>query len=742
MEILCFLAGVSYVYTKSLLYLVFLVVTGLLSCRWAMVIWFLLGTFWNVGHEWWIADQGMPRQNIQIIPTARLEGEIVAIPINKEGGGSQFQFLLARLNDKRVRATVLLSCYNHCPQFKVGERWHFQAKLKKPRNLENPGGFDYVRFLQARHIHWTGYIQSHSAQRVGKDEHLTSLVTLREHLAGVVEKLIPKTPSLGIIEALTVGLTSHIEKAQWELFRRTGTTHLMVISGAHIGLVAGFSFALIRWLWTLGSRLCLYYPAPKAASFFSLWMAVIYALLAGFGAPAQRALVACFFLLLKNFLPLRVTSWQAWRYSLLAVLLFEPHNVLLPGFYLSFIAVACLILSSQRFSFSGFKKSLCLQLACLFGLMPLTLYWFSYGALDGLIANFLAIPWVGFIVVPLSLLSLLIVQIWPSSLFLEPVNWAIKLLLYYLRCVDSFSMVNLQFSFNTVLSALALMLAMLLVFFFPLRPIFPAIVILTLTGLFRGFPLIKKGEAQINVLDVGQGLAVVVRTAKHTLIYDTGAKFYGGGDMAKLAIIPFLEHVGIKKVDKVIISHPDMDHRGGLSSLEKRYRIAELLVNDVTFYHRGKNCHDYPSWNWDGISFRFLAIRQKFTDRNNGSCILKIETKTTKLLLPGDIEKLGETYLSKAYGNDLQANILVVPHHGSKTSSSPLFIKNISPEIAVISSGFDNRYHFPHQQTLATLQAQKAKIINTAECGMFSVRISNDQFNNNKFVCQRERSED
>ncbi|WED44612.1 DNA internalization-related competence protein ComEC/Rec2 [Legionella cardiaca] len=725
MEILCFFAGIAFAYSKSLYAFLFLAMSLSLKPRWTLLGCFLVAIFWSVIHNRWVADSDMP-SDVQVITKAILEGEIVSIPTTGFSK-SQFQFLINQLNGKQVKSTVLLACYTHCPKFKVGDFWHFEAKLKKPVNLGNPGGFDYVGWLNARHISWTGYIRPHSAKLLTRVHSPQSLLGFREHLALNVGKLMPKEKVLGVFEALTLGLTNHIDKSQWDLFRRTGTTHLMVISGSHIGLVAGLSFLLMRWLWSRGGRLCLHYPADQAASIVSFLMALIYALIAGFAAASQRSLIACFFLLLKNFLNHRFTAWQAWRYSLLAVLLYEPHDVLSPGFYLSFLAVASLLLGSQRFSAKGFRKTIILQLICLFGLMPLTLFWFSYGAVNGVLANLLAIPLVEFIIVPLSLIALFMAQWWDNSLLLILVSWAIEGLLYYLNWIDALSLLNLNFSFISVLSPLALMLTMLVLLFFPVKTMWPALIVMSMAALFPGYPRVKDGKAEINIIDVGQGLAVSVRTAKHLLIYDTGVKFYQGGDMAKLAIIPYLNTLGIKKVDKVIISHPDLDHRGGLASLEENYKIDELIVNSPSFYHRGKNCHHYPAWQWDGVNFRFLAINKRFKNKNNNSCILQIENKEQKILLTGDIERLAENYLVTHYKGQLQSAVLVLPHHGSKTSSSLPFIKQVAPQFAVISAGFDNRYHFPHKETLQTLQKQRIDFLNTADCGMVTIRLSGDR---------------
>lgn len=723
MEIIYFFIGIGFFYTKAMSWLGLLAGAWFVKPSWSVLIGFILAIAYCLFHEWFIQETGIPQASI--ISKAHLEGKITSLVADK-GNKTQFQYQADRLNDKPIQLNLSLSCYENCPNFQIGERWSLEAKLKKPMNLGNPGAFDYVGWLKARHIDWVGYIKKNSAIRLEAAKPGFNLLRLRESLGREVAQLIPNLRSSAVFNALTLGLTSGLDKKDWDLFRRTGTTHLMVISGAHIGLIAGLSFSLVCWLWSRISRFCLYYPAPKVGSIFGFLMALSYALIAGFAAPAQRALVVCFFVFLKNFLRISFARWQAWRYSLLAVLLWEPHVVLLPGFYLSFIAVALLLIGNQLIPWKGWKKVICLQLICLFGLMPFTLYWFSYGAMNGIAANLLAIPLVGLVIVPLSLLNLaLIPWIKIPALFI-PVHYAIEALFYYLKAVDSFSQINLTFELASVGQVFALMLGMFIILCFRFQIIIPAWVILMYAGLFPGYPRVQNKEVELNVLDVGQGLAIVIRTAKHTLIYDTGAKFYRGGDMAQLAIIPFLKRIGTSKLDKIIISHPDLDHRGGLESLEAEYKPDQLIVNDVNFYHRGFNCHNYPPWEWDGVSFEFLGIQTVFKSKNNNSCILKIQNKAGKVLLTGDIEKLAEHYLVSEYKEKLKSNILVVAHHGSKTSSSAAFIKQVAPEFALISAGFANRYHFPHQQTLNTLQNHGANIINTMNCGMITTRLGSD----------------
>ncbi|KTD63478.1 DNA uptake/competence protein ComA [Legionella spiritensis] len=721
MEILCFCAGIVFFYSQSFYPVLFLIAMLLLRVHWRAIIWFVFAVLWACVHQQWQADRNMPGE--RVLNNVVISGRIISIPsINPDK--IQFQFQVAKLDNRFVTARILLSCYNRCPAFRIGQTWRFQAKLKKPVNLANPGGFDYVRFLKSKHIVWTGYIKNGRATLLDDPGRVGGLHNLRVRLSEILSNNISDGDASGIAQALTLGVTDPIDKSLWELFRRTGTTHLMVISGAHIALVAGVVFWLVNRLWRFSTRLCLLFPAQQIAGLASLGSALIYALLAGFGVPAQRALIACVFLLLPYLFSHRFSTWQGWRYALLMVLLCEPHAVLLPGFYFSFLAVAILILMNKRLTCRGLKKLILLQAACLFGLMPLTLYWFSYGAITGLIANLLAIPWVGYVIVPLAIVNLILLSLTQVTALVMPLVWAIKLLLSYLKYLDMFSFVNLQISLPHLVSVVALMMVMVLFLFLPVRALLPVMSVIAVAACYPNYPRPDNKEAWIYVLDVGQGLAVVVQTARHTLVYDTGVKFYHGSDMGKLAVIPFLKTMGVYRLDKVVISHPDLDHRGGLASIEEQYPISELIVDNTSFYHRGVTCHGYPDWQWDGVRFRFLAIRKKTGNKNNLSCVLQIVSDQNSLLLTGDIERPAEEYLLSVYSRQVQSSILIVPHHGSKTSSSRNFIRQVAPKYAVISAGFDNRYHFPHGQTLHTLREAGVSVLNTIDCGMVTIKMA------------------
>lgn len=721
MEILCFFAGIAFFCLKNAYPIYFLLMVLFFKLRLSVLACFFAGVAWSVCHQWIVADRSMP--DSFVVQDAALQGYVSSIPTHSVGK-TQFQFIIKRLNNQPVHARILLSCYNGCPDFRAGEYWAIHAKLQQPQNLANPGGFDYVKSLAGRHIRWTGYVRRGMQKRMTGYVNPYPLLSLRQHMARSLEQMNFNQQTLGILQALTLGVTSHIAKADWDLFRRTGTTHLMVISGAHIGLIVGLVYGCIQWLWCRFAMLCLWCPAQKVASVGGFTMGAVYALLAGFGVPAQRALWVCLFMLLHRFFSQRIGIWQAWRYALLVVLLFEPHSVMLPGFYLSFIAVAILILINQRFSLTGIKKTLLMQLACLVGLMPLTLYFFSYGAVNGMLANLLAIPWVSFVIVPVGLLTTLLGHwfVLPGQVYL--LSGSIEYLVRYLHWVDALAGVNLTVSYAQFVSPLALMVSIGALVLLPMRRFIPILVMTAIAGLLPAHERIKPGNAQIHVMDVGQGLAVVVNTAKHTLIYDTGVQFYQGGDMGERVVVPYLKTSGIKNVDKIVLSHPDLDHRGGLASIEDAYSVHELIVDNPAFYKRGFSCHHYADWEWDGVSFHFFSLKTALKSKNNSSCVLRISTRGGSVLLSGDIEKLAEDDLVSTYSHQLASSVLVVPHHGSKTSSSPLFLNHVKPHYAIVSYGFDNRYHFPHKEVMHAYQQRHIPVYSTRACGMVSVELT------------------
>ncbi len=721
MEIVCFFTAVVCVYHQ----------TSWLSCGVGLllvfrpslryIVWFVCGMFWAYLHQW-LAIKPIADLH-EVAQTYIITGHVETIPaVNTDK--IKFQFLTDSINQQRLRCHLLLSCYQHCPMFTLGKSFQLKVKLKQANNYANPGTLDWRKRLAAQHIRYIGYVLPNGATMPNYPTHTAYLwLQMRQRLAQHIASRLHDNRIIGIVQALTLGLTQSIDQPLWDLFRRTGTTHLMVISGAHISLVAGMMYGLVKWLWSRCGQLPLVLPAQRVASIIAMLAASLYAGLAGFGVPSQRACMFCLLMFYQNFCHQRFTAWQKWRYALLTVLLLEPHAVMLPGFYLSFIAVAILMIVGQRFSWQGLQQHIGLQVACVLGLMPLTLYWFSYGSINGFCANLVAIPWVSFVIVPLALLAMLS-SLWLNNTWLVPsLQLSIHALLGFLSWVDHYQWLNVSYSLTHAHTAILFMLLPSSLLMLPLPEIVWPLLLATAQQILPPTAALTHGEALIHILDVGQGLAVAVHTQHHHLVYDTGLKFYHGSDIGKMVMIPYLQQMAVKRLDMVVISHPDLDHRGGLQSLQKAYPIDTLLVDNPNFYHQGKSCHQYPAWHWDGVTFRFFALPQRRQSPNNTSCVLQIKTSSGSLLLTGDIEKPAETTLVQYYGAALASTTMLVPHHGSKTSSSPLLVDTVLPQYALVSYGVGNRYHFPHQATLQTYQTRQIPLYDTASCGMITVRI-------------------
>ena len=712
--------GILYLYTSNFYLPLASLLFFFITPRYPIILLFILGVLIAWIHQYQIVPKGIP--DAPVIPHALLQGTIASIPVQNINK-TQFSFALEKINGHPAQGLLQLAWYNKVPPLYAGQRWELSAKIKKPRNFLNPGSYDYVNSLRKRHIVWTGYIRPENSKLLTPPPSSFTWLQLRERLGNALTRLAPDKQKAGIIEALTLNLTTHISQENWNLFRRTGTIHLFGISGEHIALISGLVTLILRWLWSRSSRCCLWIPAISVASIGGLTTALFYAFLAGFEPPVQRALIGCFFYTLYCLGKQRFTQWQVWRYALFGVLCLEPHAVFMQGFYFSFLAVACLLLTHQRWRLKGYKGNLALQLSCLIGLMPLTLYWFSYGSINGFFANLFAIPLVGLLIVPLALVTLCVSSFTWSWMLMKPLSWLIALLFKGLIWTEHLAVLNITWSINWIPFVLSLMGALLMWVLLPVKPFKYLAILWLLIPLFPPRTLIHSGEALIHVLDVGQGLAVSIQTQNHVLLYDTGDQFFQGSDLGAMVILPFYQAIGVKKVDKIVISHPDKDHRGGLKSVESGIKVEELLVNDPRYYDHGLNCHDYPEWEWDGISFRFLPIRESFQDKNNNSCILQVGNAIGRVLLTGDIEKTGEDYLVRTYGNQLASEVLIVPHHGSKTSSSYRFLLEVAPRYAIASLGFDNRFHFPHAKTLASMNSLGIAFFKTDECGMVEITL-------------------
>ena len=599
-----------------------------------------------------------------------------------------------------------------------GERWRFTVRLKRPHGNANPHAFDYEAWLLERNIRATGSIRAR-----GHNERLDTFVQqpdyvlerLRDHLRERFLSALPDAPYLGVLVALTIGDQRAIPTAQWTVFNRTGITHLVSISGLHVTMVAALLAGLVNFLWRRSERLMLWLPAQKAAVLAGWLAALCYALIAGFEVPAQRtfymlSVVALSLCSGRNF-GIRRTLLLA----LLAVLLLDPWAVLATGFWLSFGAVAILFYAgSSRLGEPGgwwamLRQWGVTQWAVTVGSLPLLLLFFQQFSLVSPLANALAIPFVSFIVTPLALIFAVLP--WPPLLQFD--HWMLAQLMKLLEWLGGYPVWQQPAPpLWASLLALAGIVWLLLPRGFPSRwigvlPLLPA--------LFWVAPRPDAGQAWVDVLDVGQGSAVVVRTAEHALLYDAGPMYSAQSDAGQRVVVPYLRAIGVGRLDALVVSHRDKDHSGGVAAVQAAVPIVRTLSSLPEL--GGERCAAGQNWTWDGVRFDILhplnddydadvgAGAAKTTKTNRISCVLRISTERRSVLLTGDIEARNEKDIIERSPSLLRSDVLLVPHHGAKASSSTAFIDAVGARDIVFSAGYRNAFNHPHPEVLERYSA-------------------------------------
>ena len=620
-----------------------------------------------------------------------------------------------------VPPRILLSWYHgwvddelHEPRaLKPGERWRLTVRLKQPHGNANPGGFDYEAWLFERGIRATGYVRPRAiAERVDAlvPRPLYLVERLRHSIRQRFANVLGDAPYLGVLTALAVGDQRAIDNAQWRVFNRTGITHLVSISGMHVTMLAALAATVFGRLWRRSERLALCLPAQKAAILAGGLAAFAYALLSGFAVPAQRtfymlAVVAVALWSGRNFGASRTLAL-----ALLAVLLFDPWAILSPGFWLSFGAVALLFfVAAARVSVRaesphrhpwrtvrGWRTVVAdwgaTQWAVTLGSLPLLLILFQQFSLVSPLANAVAIPVISFLVTPLALLFVVL----PWAPVLHLAHLVMLALMHLLQWLADWPMWQQAAPpLHLVLLALAGVVWLLLPRGFPARWLG---ICLLLPALWPVVERPSEGEAWVDVLDVGQGLAVVVRTANHVLLYDTGPMYSAEADAGQRIIVPWLRSTGISALDALVVTHRDKDHSGGLASVREALPVRKLLSSLPEL--DGEPCVAGQQWAWDGVRFAFLhPVVEDYTKAarktNNMSCVLRVWTDDGGILLTSDIEAADEAALLGRSAAMLRNEVLVAPHHGSRTSSTPAFVAAVGAREVIFPVGYRNRFQHP-----------------------------------------------
>ncbi|WP_417779783.1 DNA internalization-related competence protein ComEC/Rec2 [Stutzerimonas xanthomarina] len=698
----------------SVLPLVLVAGLVLLPFRWRAIGCFLCGFAWACMCAHGALDDRLSTELDG--RTFWLEGKVTGLP-DVRGGVVRFELIDITSRHSGLPSRLRLAWYGG-PVMQAGERWRVAAKLKRPRGLVNPHPFDYEAWLLARQIGASGTIKA--GERVAAAEGgLAWRDQLRQRLLAVDAQ-----GRSGALAALVVGDDSGLSTADWRVLQDTGTVHLMVISGQHVGMLAGLLYGLVALLarWGLWPRGVAWLPC---ACSLALVGALAYGWLAGFEVPVQRALVMVALVLLWRLRYRHLGVWLPLLIALDAVLLLDPLVGLQSGFWLSFLAVAllALVFRGRLGSLSWWRTLGRAQWSMALGLLPILLALGLPVSLSGPIANLFAVPLVSAVIVPFSLLGTTL--LWVPGIG-EPVLWVagglLAVLFDALQWLAGWQPAWLPASlplWSWLLVALGMLLILL-----PSGVPFRALGLMFLLPLL--FPPADKpatGQAEIWLFDVGQGLAVLIRTREHALLYDAGPR-YGDFDIGERVVWPSLRTLGVSGLDLLILSHADSDHAGGASAIQRHMPADRVVSGEPESLPASLNaelCRSGDVWEWDQVSFMLWQSPQA-KDGNQSSCVLLIEANGERLLLTGDIDVQTEQALLSST-MPLDVEWLLVPHHGSRSSSSTAFIEATGAGGALISRSLHNAFGHPHPEVVRRLQAAGAQLHDTAEQGALRIRL-------------------
>lgn len=638
-----------------------------------------------------------------------------------------------------------------------GERWRLTVRLKRPHGNANPHGFDYEAWLLNHNLRATGYVRDDHRSTL-KNERLDAFVPnagniierSRSWLRSRILAALPDKQYAGVIVALVIGDQRAIAQSDWEVFNRTGIGHLISISGLHITMIAGLFAGIVFNLWRRSffttAALPLILPAQKAAAAAGALAALIYVALAGFGVPAQRTLIMLSVVAASAWLSRLPSITHVLCVALFLVVLVDPWAVLWPGFWLSFGAVAIILYASiGRLERHGsaengkkdWRKSLVTatrtQYAVTIGLVPLTMLLFGQFSLISPLANAAAIPLVSLLVAPLSLAG----SILPAPLsgwFLmlaHALISALAALLGWLSGMPAAVWTAPLPSAAIFVIASAGMLWLLAPAGWPMR----WLGLVCFLPLLLAAPLRPTKEAMwVTAFDVGQGSALLIETAHHRLLYDTGPSYSPDSDGGNRVILPYLKARGITSLDAIILSHGDNDHAGGAMSIIDAVDVewtASSLEDKSEFVvsaPRHRRCEAGQAWSWDGVEFSILhPSPEQYANlkvkTNARSCVLKITANGKSILLPGDIGSAQEAQLLQAGVDQLRADVLLAPHHGSGTSSSPAFLDAVQPEVALFQVGYRNRFRHPKAEVFERYGERDIERLRSDESGAILLRF-------------------
>lgn len=783
---------------------------------------FCLGALWILTQAYLYHSQ-LPKLVIDLVQDKQsffVEGEVLNIQVNplnvlsenvttttsrsnqhksqQHGVTKRFNLLVKKINEEPLNTPFIirLSWQKSTIDLAQGQKIIVNVKLKPVHGLANVGTFNYVSWLKANNIVATGYVinpPKKNSQDVTSDNKKNVLPTNSTVRQGLFDQYLGLSPShelTPILLALTFGERSLLNDEHWRVLQATGTSHLIAISGLHIGLLAGSTFFMVMFIvhklplnnprW---QRINMRYIAIAV----SMLLATFYAYLAGFSLPTQRALVMLNLYWCSRLVGIHFSVKRLLLITLFIILMISPFSLLTASFWLSFYAVAIIFVTLWRFKswlYQGsapwrfLKSLLIIQLALTLMLMPITALFFQQMSLVSLLANLIAVPWMSAVSIPTALLSVLLMPFseqlsqWLMMLSLQSLSW----LWYFLDLLSNIPHAMVVLSLEQQLCIVVFgVLIFVMLYLSPFivnkviqksaMSLVALVALVLMTSLVSGYlrssqeqtlitreqeQLIQKFTPwQIVFFDVGQGLSVLITRNKQAILYDTGAAYPSGFTLSEAVILPYLQYSAIKKLDKVILSHSDNDHAGGIGALLENITIDEVISNDkgilnaiskplvsnqsLVSDNMLSDCHAKQSLSWQGLTFDVLsplvpessdAVLNQGKQKNDDSCVILITDRLGhKLLLTGDISAKIEQQLLTRYPL-LQVDILQVPHHGSKTSSSQAFIEQLSPRVALVSAGYLNRWRMPVTAVSERYRANNIKLLTSAELGQVIITIN------------------
>lgn len=702
-----------------------------------------------------------------------LEGRVLGLPVQR-GDRLGFDVEVSSLFKQGQamgagmpgRVTLYWQAGDEAVRVQAGQTWRWAVRLDAPVRVGNPGGFDAASWLFDKGVRATGSVRTRSSdpppQLLRSPRHAWSagaVDRLRQAIRDDIRRQVPDARLAGVLSGLTIGDQSAIDREDWDIFRKTSISHLISISGLHIAMVGWMASSLLAWCWRRSPWLMHHCPAPVAQLISGVLVSAAYAVLAGWGVPAQRTVcMMAVWAVLK--LSARPWPWPAvWLSSAVVVTLMDPWALHQAGFWLSFVAVGVLMSSGTQASEDAVSTSwlargraqarslVHTQWLTTLSLTPLAAVFFQQVSVVGFAANLLAIPLFTVLVTPLALAGIIWPALWSTA------AWVLWLAIQCLGWMASGNWASAHVAMLPGwLSVLVVLAAWALVLPIPWRwrllglPALGAMFLLPASWSLLPPPV--PGQFHLVALDVGQGTSVLVRTARHAMVFDTGPKTGDQGDAGQRFVVPLLVAMGVQRLDRLVISHRDADHVGGAasvvqevpvdllhSSLEDEHPLRQTMVSGRQLPHL--RCEAGQRWQWDGVDFTVLHPSPKDYERrarlspNALSCVVRVQAtpssgrEAASVLLAGDIESPQEAeMLRRARASEgglasLQSTVLIVPHHGSKTSSTQPFLQAVSPVQSVMQVGRRNGYGHPSPPVLARYDELDMARVATPACGAF-----------------------